>query len=384
MSDVKTNFDAIVIGGGILGVATAYALCQRGMKNICILERQYLASGSTGRCGGGFRQQWSTEANTRLAMASVKRLEKIEEELDYTCEVFQGGYLVISCTDDETTQFRKNIAMQRGLGLDVNEVSPSDAKKIVPYLNADLLQMACWCPTDGHVSPFLLTQGYANAARRMGCEIHLWTEVTGMMKKSNIFFVMTKGGLTYQAPIVFNCAGGFSREVGAMLNVEIPVDPYRHEILVTEPVERLWNPMVISFSVGLYARQEMNGGVVMGMGDPNEPVGTSVGSSMHFMYEMSKRFTRLFPKLDRLRIVRQWAGLYEMTADAQPILGPVDEVENFYQASGFSGHGLMLAPECGHLLAELVTTGKTALPIDDLHVRRLRNLTEVHRAKSVV
>ena len=377
-------FDAVIIGGGILGISTAYELARAGMKNICVLERKYLASGSTGRCGGGFRQQWSTEANTTLAMASVQRLEGLEEELGYRTEFFQGGYLILAHTEEEEQQFAKNVAMQRKLGLEVDMVDPDEARKIVPFLNTEMIRKATWCPKDGHINPFLLTQGYANAAKRLGVEIHLWTNVTGIMKKSNVFFVMTENGNTYQTPLLFNCAGGFSKGIGQMLNVDIPVDPYRHDILVTEPVERLWNPMVISFSVGLYARQEMSGGVVMGMGDPNEPVGTYVGSSMHFMYEMSKRFSQLFPKLDKLRIVRQWAGLYEMTADAQPVLGPVDEVDNFIQASGFSGHGLMLAPAVSMLLADLVVNKKKSPVIDDLNVKRLYNLKDVVKEKSVV
>ncbi len=381
---MKTSYDAIVIGGGILGVSIAYELARAGMKNICVLEKHYLASGSTGRCGGGFRQQWSTEHNTQLAMDSVKRLEGLEQELEYNCEMFQGGYLILAHTDADVAQFEKNVAMQRRLGLDVNMVDPAEAKKIVPHLDTSLIKKATWCPKDGHINPFLLTQGYANAAKRLGVDVHLWTDVTSIMKKSNVFFVMTNTGFTYQAPIVFNCAGGFAREIGKMLNVDIPVDPYRHEILVTEPVERLWNPMVISFTVGLYARQEANGGVVMGCGDPNEPVGTYVGSSMHFMYDMSKRFTTLFPKLGNLRIVRQWAGLYEMTADAQPILGPVDEVQNFYQASGFSGHGLMLAPAVAMYMAKMVTTGEVHPEIQGLRASRFKGMKEVHREKSVV
>lgn len=380
---MTTNYDAIIIGGGILGTSIAYSLAKAGMKNVCVIDRHYLASGSTGRCGGGFRQQWSTEANTRLAMASIKRLEGIEDELGYKTEFFQGGYLILAGNDEEAEQFKKNVAMQRKLGLMVEMISPDEARKIVKFIDAGKFKMATWCPTDGHINPFLLTQGYANAAKRLGVDFRLWTNVTSLMKKSNIFFVMTDKG-TFQAPILFNCAGPLARSIGAMLNVEIPVDPYRHEILVTEPVERLWDPMVISFSIGIYARQEINGGVVMGMGDPNEPVGTYVGSSMYFMYEMSRRFTSLFPKLDQLRIVRQWAGLYEMTADAQPILGPVDEMSDFYQACGFSGHGLMLAPETAALMAELVTTGKTSTPIDDLHVNRLRGKTQFKREKSVV
>ncbi len=377
-------FDAVIIGGGILGVSIAYELARAGMTKICVLERKYLASGSSGRCGGGFRQQWSTEANTTLAMASVKRLEGLEEELGYRTEFYQGGYLILAHTEEEERQFEKNVAMQRRLGLEVDVIDREESRKIVPFINTELFRKATWCPKDGHINPFLLTQGYANAAKRLGAEIHLWTNVTGIMKKSNIFFVMTENGNTYQTPLLFNCAGGFARSIGEMLNVDIPVDPYRHEILVTEPVERLWDPMVISFSVGLYARQEMSGGVVMGMGDPNEPVGTYVGSSMHFMYEMSRRFSALFPKLDKLRIVRQWAGLYEMTADAQPILGPVDEVDNFIQASGFSGHGLMLAPAVSQMLAGQVVRNEKSEVIDSLNVKRLYNLKNVVKEKSVV
>lgn len=381
---MNRTFDAVIIGGGILGVSTAYELVKAGMKNVCVLEKHYLASGSTGRCGGGFRQQWSTESNTSLAMDSVTRLEGLEEELGYRTEFFQGGYLILAHSEEEEKQFARNVEMQRRMGLKVDMVDPDEAVKIVPFLNREQIRKATWCPKDGHINPFLLTQGYANAARRLGAQIHLWTNVVGIMKKSDIFFVMTESGNTYQTPLLFNCAGGFSRSIGSMLNVEIPVDPYRHEILVTEPVERLWNPMVISFSVGLYARQEMSGGIVMGMGDPNEPVGTYVGSSMHFMYEMSRRFTRLFPKLDKLRIVRQWAGLYEMTADAQPILGPVDEVDNFIQACGFSGHGLMLAPAVSQLLADMAVKGKKSEVIDSLSVKRLYNMKDVVKEKSVV
>ncbi|MGM0600004.1 MAG: NAD(P)/FAD-dependent oxidoreductase [Candidatus Rifleibacteriota bacterium] len=381
---MKTRFDAIIIGGGILGVATAYELAKAGMKNVCVLERHYLSSGSTGRCGGGFRQQWSTEANTRLAMDSVGRLENIEDELGYKTELYQGGYLILAHTEEEEKQFEKNVEMQRRMGLEVEVLDSKQAGKIVPYLNTDVFRKATWCPKDGHINPFLLTQAYANAAKRLGAEIHLWTEVTGIMKKSDIFFVMTDKGINYETPLLFNCAGGFSRSIGEMLNVEIPVDPYRHEILVTEPVERLWDPMVVSFKVGLYARQEMSGGVVMGMGDPNEPVGTYVGSSMHFMYEMSKRFTTLFPKLESLRVVRQWAGLYEMTADAQPILGPVEEMDNFIQACGFSGHGLMLAPAVSQLLADMVVNGKRSEVIDNLNVKRLYDMKGFEKEKSVV
>lgn len=380
---MKRNFDIIIIGGGILGVSIAYELAKAGVKDVCVLERYYLASGSTGRCGGGFRQQWSTEENTKLAMASVKRLEKIEEELGYNTEFFQGGYLILAHTDEEVEQFKKNVEMQKKLGLDVKIVSPEEAKEIVPFLDTTKFKIATWCPTDGHINPFLLTQAYANAAKRLGVEIHLWTNVTGLMKKSNTFFVLTDQG-NYECRILFNCTGSYARTIGQMLNVEIPVDPYRHEILVTEPLERLWNPMVISFGIGLYTRQEKNGGIVMGMGDPNEPVGTYVGSSMHFMFEMSKRFTTLFPKLANVRIIRQWAGLYEMTADAKPILGPIDEIENFYQANGFSGHGLMLAPAVSQLMAELITTGKTSIPIDNLSIKRFREGKITFREKSVV
>jgi len=213
---MKTNFDAIIIGGGILGTSIAYSLARRGLTNICLIERQFLASGSTGRCGGGFRQQWSTEANTRLAMASIKRLESIEEELGMTTELIQGGYLILAHTPEEEAQFRKNVAMQRKLGLGVEFVDRARAHEIVPHLNTDAFISATWCPTDGHINPFLLTQAYAEAARRLGAEIHLWTTVTSLMKKTDTFFVMTDKG-TYQTPIVINCAGGFAREIGRML-----------------------------------------------------------------------------------------------------------------------------------------------------------------------
>jgi sarcosine oxidase subunit beta len=381
---VKTSADCVVIGGGIVGCAVAYYLAKNGMNDCVLLESGYLASGATGRCGGGIRQQWSTEANTKLAMESVRVFSSLENELDADIEFLQGGYLVLAYTDEDVEQFKKNVALQKGLGLDVDILSPDEIRRsVVPELNTDGVRLATYCPSDASANPFLATQAYADAARRLGVTLELFTPVTRILSAGGrITGVETPKG-TISTPRVVNAAGSHSLLLAGTAGVELPITPYRREILVTEPLERLFHPMIISFSFGIYFRQTKHGAVIGGFADPEEPVGFNETSSLDFLVSMSRKLAHLMPALGSVKVVRQWAGLYDVTPDAQPILGPVDAVEGFFQASGFSGHGFMIAPEASLLLAQLITGKEPDLDIGRLNVARFAE-GEITRDRSVV
>ncbi|MDP3058590.1 MAG: FAD-binding oxidoreductase [bacterium] len=377
--------DVVIIGGGVNGVATAYNLAKRGCKNIYVVEKEYLASGATGRCGAGVRQQWGTEMNLRMSIDSVKLFKTLNEELEYDrdIEFVQGGYLLLASTEAGWQQFQKNVALQRSFGLDVKLLTPSEAKSIVPYLNAEAIVGATFNQTDGYCNPFNVTDAYAKAAKRLGVEIMTYTEVLGIRTSGDrIVGVDTDKGFI-ATTVVVNCAGGHSAIIAKMAGVDIPVYPERHQILVTEPVAPMQGPMVMSFHHHIYCQQTPHGSLIMGYGDTTEKPSLNIRSSWQFLEDMANTITYLLPPLKEIRVVRQWAGLYDMTPDRTPILGGVAEIEGYYQACGFSGHGFMLAPMTGVLLAECILGMKTSLPIEKMDLGRFAR-GELYNEPSVV
>ncbi|MBU5677485.1 FAD-binding oxidoreductase [Alkaliphilus sp. MSJ-5] len=370
---IKTA-DIVIIGGGISGCSIAYNLAKKGVNNIIILEKNYLASGATGRCGAGIRQQWGTEMNCKISKLSCEFFENAEEELQYkgNLEFKQGGYLILSSTEKEHDQFKKNIRLQNSLGIDSKLLSLDDAKQIVPSLNTEGLISATFHQKDGHLNPFHTTQAYADAAKKLGVQIYTFTEVTGIeVEADKIKGVHTNNGFI-STNIVVNAAGGYSKQIGNMVGLDLPVYSERHQILVTEPVEPFLDPMIMSFSLNLYCQQVPHGGVIMGRGDDKEPRDLRITSSWHFLEEMSKTMTKVLPPLKDIRVIRQWAGLYNMTPDRQPIYGSVDEIEGFYLAIGYSGHGFMFAPATGLLIAENILGEKNTINIESLHLNRFK------------
>jgi sarcosine oxidase, subunit beta len=369
---MNNTASVVIIGGGISGCSIAYNLALKGVKDIVVIEKEYLTSGSTGRCGAGVRMQWGTEMNCRLAKYSIEFYEKANEVLEYDgdIEFKQGGYLIVASTEKEDTQFKKNIALQNSLGIPSVYLSPKEAKKIVPHMDESKIISATYCKKDGHLNPFHATQAYADAAARLGVKFMKYTTVTGIqVENGKVTGVQTDKGFI-STPVVVNAAGGHSKQIGDMVGVDIPVYPERHQILVTEPVNPIQNPMFMSFSLNIYCQQTPHGSFIMGRGDANEPRDLRVTSSWHFLEEMAKNCCELLPLLKDLRVVRQWAGLYCMSPDRQPIYGRANNVEGFYMATGYSGHGFMFGPVTGVVMAETILGEKRSLPIDKLGLDR--------------
>lgn len=363
--------DIVIIGGGIQGCSIAYNLAKKGAKDIVILEKNTCANGSSGRCGAGIRQQFGTKMNCILARESMKTFETLTEELDYDIELNQAGYLMLAYTEKEMSQFKKNVELEQSLGIDAKVVTPQEAGEIVPYLNQEGILGGTFCPTDGNVNPLFTTFAYAEAAQRLGVRYYPFTEATEIeIEKGRILSVTTDKGKIITATVV-NAAGGYSGPVGKMAGVDIPVYSQRHQILITEHVDSLWKPMLMSFSENFYFQQLPDGGILGGYGDPkNEVIGGNIDSTWQFARIMAKKMVKLVPVLKDVRMVRQWAGLYNMSPDAQPILGEHPKLKGFYLSVGFSGHGFMLAPVTGRLIAELILDGETYIPIDRLDLGR--------------
>jgi sarcosine oxidase subunit beta len=354
---MKNKASVVIIGGGIVGCSTAFNLAKRGMKDIVLIERRFLASGATGRCGAGIRQQWGTYQNCLLARESMRIFEHFKEvlETDIDIELKQKGYLLLAYSEKEMEQFRKNVEIQHLLGIPSRIITSEEARTIVPFLNTDKMTGGAFCGTDGHANPFLATKAYAEAAERLGVTIYTDTEVKGItVENERIKGVQTHRGYIETEKVV-NAAGGWSGKVGEMAGIQLPVYPERHEILVTEPVNPILDPMVMSFSYNIYCQQTPHGSFIMGYGPKDEPRSYNMKASWQFLETMVQKAAWLLPPLKNIRIVRQWAGLYNMSVDRQPIVCESETIKGFYMGIGFSGHGFMIAPAVGTLLADIIT-----------------------------
>src|SRR6056297_4177187 len=359
------NADIAIIGGGVIGASIAYNLAKKGMKDIVVLEKNYIASGSTGSCGAGIRQQWGTEMNCLLSKKSMEIFENMNESLKVKrdIELKQGGYLLLAYSEKEFKQFKENIKLQNSIGIPSQLLTVKEAKEIVPQLNGEGIKGATYCPTDGHINPFRVNQAYVEAARRKKVQFYTYTSAQDIITQNNeIKSVVTDRGVIETNKVV-NAAGGFSKEVSLMAGIDIPTKSERHQILVTEQVNPILKPMVMSFSYNIYCQQIPDGSFVMGYGDPDEQYSHNIKSSWQFLEEMAKKATYLLPFLKDIRVIRQWAGLYNITPDAQPILDASDELKGFFMAVGFSGHGFMIAPFTGVLMAEMILGEKLSMDI---------------------
>jgi sarcosine oxidase subunit beta len=362
--------DVIIIGGGIIGCATGYYLTKRGLK-VNLLEKDYLTAGSTGRCIGGIRQQFSTELSIKVAIESMKKFAVMKEELGQDIEFHQGGYLFLAHSEEKKKTYTKLIKIQRAMGLDVNYIGVDEIEKIVPGIDtADLLGGA-YCPSDAQANPFLIVDGYAKAIREHG-NVYTHKEVTAVNHdKGRVISVRTRDNDTFHAPVVVNAAGSFAREIAQMVNLDIPIYPERHEAMITEQMERFFDMMIVDYRPdGCYFNQKWGKGSVIGCYTPipNVP-GHDLGTSYEFAKEMGRRMGRIIPKLQRTKIIRQWSGSYEMTPDGNPILDSTD-IDGFWVVGGMCGHGFMLAPEIGWLAATYISDGKPPYDIAEFSVHR--------------
>ncbi|MCK5408491.1 MAG: FAD-binding oxidoreductase, partial [Candidatus Krumholzibacteria bacterium] len=313
------------------------------------------------------------EENVVLARESVRIFENLSAELGFNIFFRQGGYLMLVYDEREYSVVEKTIPLHNSLGVPTRFLDRQAIAKTVPGINLDGVLGAAFCPTDGTAYPYAVLWGYAEAARRLGAEVYNYAEAKSVEQLSNGVFRVETDSVTFEAPRLLNVAGARTRDVAKMLGIDIPTTPYRHEIAVTEPLRSFLEPMVISPKKGFYFSQSMRGEVVGGISGDDEPSSYTSKSSPEFLFKYAAALREVFPSLGNARIIRQWAGSYDMSPDHRPIVGSVDGVDGYYHACGFSGHGFMLSPIVSRLLAELIITGSTSIPIDDLSLRRFES-----------
>jgi sarcosine oxidase subunit beta len=367
---LPAGVEVLIIGAGAMGCSLAFNLARRGQRNVLVLDRGAIGEGSTGRCAGGVRQQFSTEVNVRIGMLSRRILEDFEDLTGESADFRQIGYLFVAPDDAVMSRLRANLEVQRTAGLDdAHEVDADQVARLVPGLRTDDLVGGTFCASDGIAGPSEVTQGYAHAARKLGVRIIEGLEVTGIDSRRGRWRVVTPRG-EIRADRVALCAGAWSRRLGEMAGVDVPVAPYRRHIFVTKPFARITRstPMTVDARTTFYFHPEGDG-VLLGMTDPAEPESFRTDVDWDFLDHLVEHATQRFPSLSEAEIMTGWAGLYEVTPDHQAIIGESAEA-GLWLGCGFSGHGFMQAPAAGQLCAEAMLGLEPEVDLDALRPSR--------------
>ena len=378
MSTQNSRFpDVLIIGGGVIGCSIAYHLTKRGCRNVVVVERNTIGSGSTAKAAGGFRQQFSYETNVRLAMYSINFFEHFHERLELPpdaegVDFHQIGYLFLLSTPEAFTTFERSAALQQRLGLPVEVLTPEQVGSCWPWLSVHDLVGATYCPTDGYGRPHNVMQAFATQAQRLGASFVEGAEVSAITRKAaRIMTVETNQG-SFSPGSVIICAGPWSGELGRLAGVEIPVQPLRRMCFVTDPFDAIPQdaPMTIEMPNTFHFRPE-GAGFMLGTSDQDEPYGFHTTMRWEWLERVMEDAAKRVPVLEQAKIHHGWAGLYETSPDHNAILGPIPGVENLLVATGFSGHGVMQSPATGMIMSEFILDGKAhTLDVSDLGIER--------------
>ncbi len=344
-----------------MGASVAWHLARLGITRVVLVEREpVLGAGSTGRNAGGVRHQFSHEANVRLSIESIRMFERFADVVGAPLDFWQAGYLFLLSEPSNVAAFRAQVGMQRGLGVDVDWLEPDDAARLAPGLDVAGVRAATFCARDGIADPSGVTHGFASAARGLGVEILRKTEVTRIVSEhGRVTGVKTDAGFV-AAPVVVNAAGPWAGQVGTMAGLSLPITPLRRHIFIAAPPGGGWagrapdsRIMVIDFETTFYFHRE-GAGMLFGMGERDEQSGFDTTVQWDFVERLTPVATRRLPTLADASITQAWAGLYEMTPDAMPLIGAVPDLEGFFVIAGFSGHGFQHSPAAGRILADVV------------------------------
>src|SRR5467141_1729653 len=354
----------VIIGGGVVGCSIAYHLAGRGVRDVVVIERETVGSGTTSKAAGGIRAQFPTETEIRFSLEAIEVFERFEEEFGVDPGYKKIGYLFLVSDPEDLRGFEPRIALQRRLGVDVRVIAPADAKKLVPALRVDDLIAAVWGPGDGLAGPAEVTAGFARRARELGVKIVEGVRVSSLERVNGRASGVTTSAGAIASPLVINAAGPSAARVARLAGVELPVHPRRRHIFFTEPFPAIPGPMPLTTDVtsGFYFRKEMEQ-VLLSPGDA-EDIGEDFDVPMDpsKVEEAVQKAVHRLPMIADARIAGGWAGLRPLTPDDHAIIG-WSGVEGFFVAVGFGGHGFQHSPATGRYVSEWLLDGKPSMDL---------------------
>ncbi len=360
----------IVVGAGINGASCAYHLARRGAE-AHILERAAApASEATGKSAAGVRHQFSHPTNVAMSLHSTRIFAEFERALGVDAHYRKVGYLFLVSSEWEA--WRAQAQMQRGLGARVELLDVDALAGRFPELNTAGLAGASLGLDDGVVDPHAVTMGYLQGAKRYGAKLHLETEVQDLTFERGQWRVQTQRE-TFHADAVVNAAGAYAEEVGKLAGLALPVRPYRRNVYATGPLSDYAHPspLMIDQETGVWLRSE-GSRFIMGLANRDEPPSHNQAIDWVWLEHLLELALPRFPFLERAGLDAKacWAGLYAMTPDHLPILGEAKERPGFFNACGFSGHGVQHSPATGYILAAEIMEDTHEFDLSDFRLER--------------
>ena len=372
--DLVGSYDVVVVGGGVHGLATAYYLARNhGISRVAVLEKSYIGSGGSGRNTAIVRSNYLTPEGARFYDRSVKLYERLSVDLNFNVMFEQRGHMTLAHNDSSLRTMHWRAEVNKHEGIDSSVIGPDEVARLAPFIDVTdhprfPILGALWHPPGGIVRHDAVVWGYARAAASLGVHIHQDTEVTGIdVVSSAVTGVRTTRG-SVSAPVVINCTAGWSSLIAEMAGVRLPIVTRPLQAAVTEPVQPFLHPVVVSGSLHVYVSQTARGELVFGAAvDPFASYSTR--GSLDFIEGLAGHVLELMPAVSRLKVLRQWAGLCDMTPDFAPIIGPTP-VEGFFVDVGWGTYGFKAAPVAGEAMAELVATGRLPALISPFGLER--------------
>lgn len=357
--------EAVVVGGGVVGCSIAYHLARRGLRDVIVLERETVGSGTTSKAAGGIRAQFATETEIRFSLESIATFERFVEEFGVDPGYRKIGYLFLVSDEADLRGFRERIALQQRLGADVRLITPADARRLVPGLRVDDLIAAVWGVGDGIAGPAEVTAGFARRARELGARIVEGVEVTGFAVAGARLRAVRTGAGEIATPLAINAAGPSAARIARLAGVDVPVLPRRRHIFFTDPFPELPGPIPLTTdrATGLYFRKELEQ-VLLSPGDV-EDIGEDQAAPVDWsrVHETVEKAVHRLPAIEKARIAGGWAGLRPLTPDEHAIIGWAPGVEGLFLAVGFCGHGFQHSPATGRHVAEWLLDGRPSLDL---------------------
>lgn len=362
--------DVVIVGGGVIGVSTAFHLAEAGAA-VVLLERDELGSGSSSKAAGGIRAQFSDELNIALSTRSMEAYEGFETRPGWEIDFKRNGYLFLLDDQQQVSAFERSIALQNAHGVPSRLLTPQEALEVCPLLNVDGVLAAAYSADDAHATPDSVVQGYAFGARALGAHLQTRCAVERISVRGGAVREVTTSDGTVRTDTVVCAAGAWSGPCGAMVGIDLPVRPLRRQVLFTEPIDGLPDPLplTIDFSTGMYFHRE-GPGLLLSMPDPEDVFGYSVETSDDWVEALIAVGERRVPMIADVGIKGGWAGLYDMSPDHNAIIGEARAASRFLYATGFSGHGFMQAPAVGEIMRDLVLRRPSFVDVSAMSVDR--------------
>jgi len=385
---LPSQVDVVIVGGGVMGTSAAFHLAEAGVS-VLLCEKSELASGSTSKAAGGVRANFSDEFNVALGARSLDLFADFSRRPGYEIDLHRSGYLFALTKQADVELFEKSTKIHHQFNVESRMLTPSEAGKISPLLNTKDLIAASFTPHDGHCTPESVVLGYAGGAKKLGATVLTNTEVSAIkINSGEITSVVTSAG-EVRTKAVMNCAGAWSPQIGSMVGLELPVTPYKRELVITEALSESFAdlpanmPMTIDYSTSLYWHREGKG-LLMGFSDKSIQAGFDLKRDPQFLEKLGAIAMLRAPRLMDIGIGKGWAGLYEVTPDHNAILGEFKKVSRFFYATGFSGHGFLQGPAIGEILRDLYLNKQPFVRIDQLSADRFLSTGQLRPEYNIV